>query len=216
MSKRTGALFTVGYGTNPATTPKAKREVGSLATPERLREIAVALDAKVIDVRAGPGPAEERDVLRTGNSARWASGKVCYVRRGFWRVDLAALLGDRYEWRGDRLGGYRGGGSEGPSPEGLQELAADVAGGERLLLMCSEATPGDCHRHWHIAMPLQELRPIPVLHIFDARESYEDAPAARVVQVIDAAQLERVRLGERAGYDFTRLEEHFVRKASAL
>jgi hypothetical protein len=164
MPKLKGAIFTCGYG-DGASKPKAKREECSLEGPDVLRDLVVGLDVTLVDCRAFPGPVKETDVVREGNKVRLANGRIIYTRKGFWRLDLTALLGKRYEWRGDRLGGNWGG-SPGPTPAGLDELVADYHAGRRLMLMCSEATPRSCHRHHLIALPLADRKPgVPVLHV---------------------------------------------------
>lgn len=105
-------------------------------TPRALERIADALGIElVIDVRSVP-------------SSR---------KPGFSRGALSALLGDRYEWRGDTLGGRPG-----PTAAGLTALAREP---RRVLLLCLEEAPGDCHRHRTIAVPLAKRR-IAVTHIF--------------------------------------------------
>jgi hypothetical protein len=196
MSKATGVIYSIGYG-DGASKAKAKREEGSLESPEVLRDLVTALDVTLLDCRAFPGPAKEADVVRDGNKVRLANGRVIYTRKGFWRLDLAALLGKRYEWRGDRLGGAWGG-SPGPTAAGMDELAADYAAGRRVVLMCSEATPRDCHRHSLIAVPLA-ARGIIVRHvvIFEG-EGY----------VYDAKILEAFGAGKRKTAPWTCLTEH--------
>ena len=102
-----------------------------------LQRLAVGLDCIVLDVCSRP------------------SGRV---KRGFSRADLTALLGARYEWAGHDLGGK----STGVTPAGLVRLAQDR---RRLMLMCKEHSPSDCHRH-AIALDLAR-RGVPVLHIFE-------------------------------------------------
>jgi len=106
--------------------------------PADLATLASRLDATVID-------------CRTNTTSR--------VKQGFTRADLQARFGARYEDRGAALGG-RG---DGPTPAGLQQLVADVKRGARVLLLCSEEAPGNCHRHFKIAMPLVDLEP---LHVY--------------------------------------------------
>lgn len=121
-------------------------------TPAELAGLAERLDTVVIDCRSNP----------TGR-----------VKRGFARGGLAALLGERYEWRGDGLGG-RG---NGPTAAGLAALAADP---RRLLLLCQEEAPGDCHRHHRIAVHLA-ASDLMVWHIW--RE--EAIPAAGLQAAMD-------------------------------
>jgi uncharacterized protein (DUF488 family) len=106
-------------------------------TPPKLVELVKALDCVLIDCRSYP------------------SGRV---KKGFSKSALAAALGERYEWRGDELGGK----GRKVTREGLDRLAAD---GRRLMLLCAEEAPGECHRHHTIAVPLIG-RGIVVRHIY--------------------------------------------------
>jgi hypothetical protein len=64
---------------------------------------------------------------------------------GFGGRQLAGLLGDRYEYRGDRLGGHGA-----TTPAGIAELGRER---RTVLLMCKEESPGECHRHHAICGP---------------------------------------------------------------
>ena len=108
----------------------------SALAPADLKALVTGLRVVLIDVRSRP-------------SAR--------VKRGFARADLEELLGRRYEHR-PGLGGF----GPGPSVEELKELAADP---RRMLLMCSEQAPFECHRHHAIAMPLA-VAGVTVHHVF--------------------------------------------------
>lgn len=119
--------------------------------PERLRAIAHGLDAIVIDCRLYP-------VSRIN---------------GYHKSHLQALLGARYEARGQQLGGIRHGTSH-TSAAGIAGIRADLAAGRNLILMCMEHAPGDCHRHQLIAAP----------HFPDALHIYED-------ELIRADELQR-------------------------
>ena len=94
------------------------------STPDRLEELAETLAARVIDVRSVP------------NSRR----------PGFGRRQLEALLGVRYVWKGETLGGR----APGVTPQGLAYLRS-LPPEENVILLCKEAAPGDCHRHFAIA-----------------------------------------------------------------
>ena len=76
----------------------------------------------------------------------------------------------RYEWWGKELGGY----DKEPTRAGLDRLKADD---RRLLLMCKEHFPSECHRHLTIAVPLAN-EGVVVRHIFHN-------------EVIDAADLQK-------------------------
>lgn len=114
--------------------------------PEELLHVAEALDAVVVDCRARP-----------------------FSRKaGFGKKQIAALLGERYLWKGDVLGGP-GGGSE-PTADGLDWLvrygdSRNMPYDRNLLLLCLEEAPGDCHRHLHIGAPLA-ARGVEVRHIY--------------------------------------------------
>lgn len=104
--------------------------------PGELLALVNALAVVLVDVRSRP------------------SGRV---KRGFSRADLEQHLGTRYEWHGKGLGGF----GTGPTVDGLARLAADP---RRMLLMCSEEAPGDCHRHG-IALDLAR-RGVTVWHVY--------------------------------------------------
>lgn len=89
-----------------------------LKPPDLLR-LVTALDVVLWDVRSRP------------------SGRV---KKGFGKADLITLLGARYEWHGDRLGGF----APGITTKGIDHLVSDP---RRIMCMCMEAAPGDCHRH---------------------------------------------------------------------
>ena len=134
-------------------------------TPGALDDLARALSALVVDCRSVP----------------WSR------KPGFRQADLARQFGDRYCWRGLDLGG-RG---PGPTPGGLLWLMEKAQAGRRVLLLCLEAAPGDCHRHRAIALRL--LPAIDVAHV------YGD-------EVIFASELERAILAH-DDYTFTPLDD---------
>lgn len=107
-----------------------------LPTPEYIDALTECLSATLIDVRSKP-------VSR---------------KKGFSRSKLETLLGDRYLWLGDQLGGM----APGVTAIGLQMLA-DFP--RPAILMCMEEAPGACHRHIHIATQLFR-HGIDVAHIF--------------------------------------------------
>lgn len=126
-------------------------------TPAALLYVAVALDATVVDCRARP-----------------------FSRKpGFGKNQIRELLGARYEWKGEILGGD---GARGlvlgglPLPDGIDYLEREHAAGRRMLLLCLEEAPGECHRHASIAVPLA-ARGVEVLHIYR-----EELVSARALQ----------------------------------
>lgn len=94
--------------------------------PQDLLAIASRLDALVVDCRVMP----------------WSR------KPGFSRAQLQRDLGRRYVWRGDHLGG-RGF----TDAAGLDSVRTDLQRGRTLLLLCMEAAPQDCHRHFTICGP---------------------------------------------------------------
>lgn len=132
-------------------------------TPTQLRKLVRDLKVTLIDCRTYP------------------SGRV---KRGFSRADLEKLLGARYEWAGQDLGGKGGG----PTTAGLKWLAKDR---RRLLLLCQEHAPGECHRH-QIALDLAK-RGVKVCHIYEE-------------EAIDAVELQRA-IDEDDGYEYENLAE---------
>lgn len=90
--------------------------------PEELLALSVRLDAPIVDVRRSPKSR----------------------MRGFGANQIRTLLGSRYVWAGENLGGGQ-----------VNERGLDfVRGLQSGILMCLEAAPGDCHRHHDIALPL--------------------------------------------------------------
>jgi hypothetical protein len=90
---------------------------------------------------------------------------------GFGNRQLESLLGYRYVYRGDELGGRPPGVSE----RGLLWLAYLVrlhestshgATHQNVAIMCMEEAPGDCHRHHAIALPLARRTSVECLHIY--------------------------------------------------
>lgn len=120
----------------------------SRLTVQDLVRLAIACNATVVDVRTKP-------VSR---------------RPGFGRRQLEQALGDRYEWRGNELGGLpqgqRGPGFvlRPPEPPALERLAAEALT-RNLILLCQEERPNECHRHLTIAVGLLPLV-VDVWHLF--------------------------------------------------
>jgi hypothetical protein len=83
-------------------------------------------------------------------------------RSGFGRRQLETLLGAKYQWRGEDLGGR----PPGATTDGLAELRAANTNGLRRLIMCMEHAPADCHRHHTIGLPLAR-EGVEVFHIFE-------------------------------------------------
>jgi hypothetical protein len=106
----------------------------------RLVELAEELDAKVVDCRSSP-------------HTRVA---------GFGKRQLTEALGSRYVWKGAILGGR----NDGPTPEGLAWIRAELSLGHNLIAMCMEHAPGDCHRHCWIGLPLAK-EGVTVRHVFE-------------------------------------------------
>ncbi len=76
---------------------------------------------------------------------------------------LRKSLGERYEWAGDRLGGFN------PIDESEIAALAKRNKGNTLLLMCSEKDPARCHRHYEIARRLMAYGVVAV-HIVNLQE----------------------------------------------
>ncbi|MEW6115649.1 MAG: DUF488 domain-containing protein [Nitrospirota bacterium] len=95
---------------------------------------------------------------------------VPYSRKPeFNRNRLQEALGSRYEWMGEVLGGKKG-----PAKEiGIKKLLFLHGQGRRLLLMCMEHHPCDCHRLYDISRRLAK-RGVEVVHLFDGHEQTTD------------------------------------------
>lgn len=146
-------------------------------TPVRLREIM--------------------DLLRIGELMDCRSSPRTRVR-GFGNRQLAAFFGEqRYTWRGDKLGGRSA--IDRASVCGIQWAAED---GERVMLMCMEESPGDCHRHHAIAVPLINLG-ARVLHVYRN-------------EVVDAIELQRAIDDDKYFYKSENLYKHAAREVDTL
>ena len=103
-------------------------------------------------------------------------------RPGFGGKQLAALLGYRYRWEGQHLGG-RG---DGPTEDGYYWLLTRPAP-MRLLLLCKEEAPGDCHRHRAIAVELLRRGGPDVLHVYQ-NHIIEASELQRCIEERDAGR----------------------------
>jgi hypothetical protein len=147
-----GLIWTIGY---------------QRLEPERLRCLAVELDALVIDTRHVP------------------KTRI----KGYGPKQLETLLGWRYRWAGNELGG-RGH----VTPSGIAALKSVS---RNVLLMCVCHAPGDCHRHQDICGP----------HFPDALHICED-------EVVTAAELER-SIRQDTDYECTYLDDVISRSNSS-
>ncbi len=91
----------------------------------------------------------------------------------FTRRSLERALRERYLWKGDVLGGKWG-----PAAEaGLQYLAKEGKR-KRVLVMCMESCPCDCHRLYDISRRLL-ARGVDVIHLYDGAELTTNEMEAR-------------------------------------
>lgn len=145
--------------------------------PAELLSLATQLDATVIDVR----------------------GSLNRCKSGFGPRQLEALLGARYEYRGNK-----GLGNRHPNyvtDAGIAWLAEQEKQGRTLIIMCQEHSPADCHRHHQIACQLLWSHEVHALHICDD-------------EVIDAAELEAALEAEASEYDCEKLPDFLARIAA--
>lgn len=77
---------------------------------------------------------------------------------------LSILLGERYIWKGDILGGKHG-----PATEAGLAFLVEVSKDKIVVIMCMEGNPCDCHRLYDIAIRLLS-RGIDVMHVYNGRE----------------------------------------------
>jgi hypothetical protein len=86
--------------------------------------------------------------------------------REFNKNALLRVLGFRYQWRGDTLGGFCG-----PvPPEALGHLVTLFHSPINTLIMCMEHDPRKCHRYQDIGKRLLIDHSIDVIHIIGDRE----------------------------------------------
>lgn len=146
--------------------------------PADLKTLAESLDAVVVDIR----------------------GRPISRRPGFGRRQLEELLGDRYQWRGDHMGGiYHLPNARDLWPAASRRLVADMVDGylgwrspgtaKDPILLCQCHAPGQCHRHMVAVELLKQApivtdTPIKVVHIFE-RESFEATELARSISEND-------------------------------
>ena len=81
----------------------------------------------------------------------------------FNKNQMEERLGERYQWKGDILGGRYGA----VKPLGLQYLVNLDGRGSRGILLCMEADPVTCHRYYDISVRLL-TQGIDVIHLPDA------------------------------------------------
>lgn len=145
-------------------------------TPRRLREVMDLLHVgELMDCRSSP---------RT---------RVA----GFGNRQLAAFFGEhRYSWKGETLGGRMT-----IASQTLTNIAA-LGKVERIMLMCMEEAPGECHRHYDLGMPLEAMG-ARVFHVF--RDQV--VPPLSLQKAIDTQ-----RSMARAEYDCEDLFEHAARE----
>jgi len=109
--------------------------------PAQVLTIAEGLDAVVVDVRGRP-------VSR---------------RPGFGRRQLETLLGARYEWQGDQLGGlHHLADARAKWPDGLRRM---LQLRQPLVMLCQCHAPGVCHRH-QLALELHRMFGTDPVHLF--------------------------------------------------
>jgi uncharacterized protein (DUF488 family) len=90
---------------------------------------------------------------------------VPYSRKpDFNRKKLEKILGPRYAWLGDILGGKFG-----PAkPQGIDKLL-ELVPQFPVLVLCMEDNPCDCHRYWDIGIRLLD-KGIDAVHIHGTKE----------------------------------------------
>jgi hypothetical protein len=147
----TGAVFTFGYG-------------GSLPA-HLLRTVRKLGITHVLDCRRRP----------RSRIPAWNAGSIIKLL-----VTQAPEV--QYVLRGEDLGGYPPGTEVPENPPPVSDAAMETLReaaclrGERLLLICAEKAPGECHRHMTIAFPLAKRAAIspdwwspdvPIRHVFE-------------------------------------------------
>jgi uncharacterized protein (DUF488 family) len=112
---------------------------------------------------------------------------------GFGPRQLETFFGPIYQWRGRTLGGRAT-----VFKETLQALSNQAWAGARIMLMCVEESPGDCHRHHTIGAPLAAMGSN-VLHVYRT-------------EVIRAEDLQAAIDAQAEEYDCEDLFDHAARE----
>ena len=147
--------------------------LGNLTNPRELATLARKLDASVIDARAS----------------------LKYRRAGFGRIQLTDMLTrERVDythapWLGGLPASKRDGRALPPIPRPLLRQLADrharhasLAFMGNALLVCACGTPGDCHRHLTIGLPVEEIPGSHVWHVYNDDEHGEQFIQPRELQ----------------------------------
>lgn len=167
QSEHPTPIFTIGYGA---------RSVEQLAAALRANDIAY-----LIDVRTAPysryKPEFSKDALE-------AALKSCGIRYLFMGDSLGGRPDDPTCYVDDKVD-YARVQSKPFYQAGIARLQAAFAQGRRVVLMCSEGKPEECHRTKLIGATLTALG-IPVVHI---DENGELCTQAQVQERLDGAQL---------------------------
>lgn len=120
--------------------------------------------------------------------------RQAWARGGALAQSLQAR-GLGYVWVGDSLGGM----GAGPTTEGLAMLARlgrgqggawGIPAGSTLAIMCLEESPGECHRHHAIGLPLAR-EGVPILHLY-RNELIEPVELQRAIDADDEYECELV------------------------
>lgn len=89
----------------------------------------------------------------------------------FCKANLEKVLGKRYMWLGDTLGGKKG--VRQPGYHSSLHYLAEQSAERNVCIMCMEAEPTQCHRDFWIAKDLKRRFNVDVLHLFDKKTAHE-------------------------------------------
>jgi uncharacterized protein (DUF488 family) len=140
-------LLTIGYG--------------SRTIDEFVEEIERSGADYLVDVRSAPYSRYKPEFSHEALAARLESAGIEYV---FMGRELGGRPDDRDAYRPDGKVDYEKRRLNEAFQSGIRALEAGWESGDRIVLMCSEGRPQECHRAKLVAQELATLR-VPVAHI---------------------------------------------------
>jgi uncharacterized protein (DUF488 family) len=140
-------ILTIGYGA---------RSIDAFVST-----VADAGAEYLVDVRSAPFSRYKPEFSKDALAAQLEAAGVRYV---FMGPELGGRPDDQSQYRADGTVDYERRRLDGRFEDGLRALEAGWEAGHRIVLMCSEGRPQECHRAKLVAAELDALG-VPVAHI---------------------------------------------------